>query len=76
MAGKLLVGAKAISRHIYGSEDHQRSISPLAETGELPIFWMRGRLHAYDDKLDAALAAKQQGGQTRPRRPIGDATSP
>lgn len=54
--GRLLRGARAIASHVYGSEEHWRSIYNVVP--ELPIFLLSGLLCAYDTELDAAMANK------------------
>ena len=59
-------GKKALSTKVYGTDKHWRSIPALQ--GELPIFQLNGHYVGYDDAIDDALRAKQQGAKPPPRR--------
>jgi hypothetical protein len=59
--GRLLRGARAIAGHVYGSEEHWRSIYNVVS--ELPIFLLGGLLCAYDTALDEAMARKEAAGK-------------
>ena len=54
---KLCVGAKAISRFIYGDEKHERVI--YESQGDLPIFRLNGQVCAYEDTLAEAVAQRE-----------------
>lgn len=71
--GRLLRGAPALARYIFGDEEHQRTVYTLV--GVLPIFMMGGRLCAYTGSLDRAIAAKEAG-STTPSRAAAAEVSP
>jgi hypothetical protein len=51
-------GCRALSRKIYGSEEHWRSIPSLAKEG-FPIFKMLGIWSGREDALAAEIAARE-----------------
>jgi hypothetical protein len=53
----LLIGAKAISRFIYGDEKHERIIYESQD--DLPIFRLNGQVCAYEDALAEAVAQRE-----------------
>jgi hypothetical protein len=60
-------GKRALSKKIFGTDEHWRSIPGLI--GELPIFELAGVYVGFDDEIDAALRAKQEAAKRPPPRP-------
>jgi hypothetical protein len=58
--GELLRGAKAIAAYLFKDESRHREIYPLAETGELPIFILNGRLTARTTSLARAIIEEER----------------
>jgi hypothetical protein len=57
---RLVMGARAIAKHVFGNPGATLSIYEAARNGELPIFKINSRLAAYADALDEVMAAKEQ----------------
>jgi hypothetical protein len=58
--GELLRGARAIAKFLFRNEGRHREIYPLAETGELPIFTLNGRLTARTSSLARAIIDQER----------------
>jgi hypothetical protein len=60
---RLLRGARAISRHLFGDEEdeHVRDVYSLAP--HLPLFKMGGVWHGRPETLDAALTERERTSQ-------------
>ena len=60
---RLLRGARAISRHLFGDDEdeHVRDVYSLAS--HLPLFKLGGDGHGRTDTLDAALTERERPSQ-------------
>ena len=65
-SSKLLRGARALARHIFGSEDNQREVYDIAPY--LPVFMLGGMLAGRPDRIDAALLDLEAKGIPRRKR--------
>ena len=56
----LLRGARSIAHFVFGNEDEWRKVYAIAESGELPIFRLGGRLAARPSSLARAITERER----------------
>jgi hypothetical protein len=57
----LLIGARAISRFLFGTEEKAKAVYPLRQ--QLGLFFLGGKIAARRDKLRQRIEAKEAAAQ-------------
>jgi len=57
---RLLINARAVAAYAFGDEKYENAVYESLKTKELPLFKVNGKVCAYTDDLDAAMARKEQ----------------